>query len=190
MSAGSMSALDHAIGMFLNPGEAWRKTMTNDMECCRHGCNTMEPWIPWWLPAFRIPSWWKSNLSLNGRPLGATCAIVYSNARLLDCSAICLYFELSFDSGVSTHFLCDLQFHWISLTLDFQKSLTLRCSRTKTELTKVHIPSYGRCLHGCWTVLGSVRAFERALKSNVFSNKTNKMWVYPQLGMKITKSDG
>ena len=24
MSAGSMSALDHAIGMFLNPGEAWQ----------------------------------------------------------------------------------------------------------------------------------------------------------------------
>ena len=62
MSAGSMSALDHAIGMFLIPGEAWRKTMTNDMECCRHGWNMMEPWIPW-CPAFRIPSWWKSNLS-------------------------------------------------------------------------------------------------------------------------------
>lgn len=157
--------------------------------------NAVDMDATWWNlgslgAAFRIPSWWKSNLSLNGRPLGATCAIVYSNARLLDCSAICLYFELSFDSGVSKHFLCDLQFHWISLTLDFQKSLTLRCSRTKTELTKVHIPSYGRCLHGCWTVLGSVRAFERALKSNVFSNKTNKMWVYPQLGMKITKSDG
>ena len=30
----------------------------------------------------------------------------------------------------------------------------------------------------------------RALKSNVFSNKTNKMWVYPQLEMKIRKSDG
>lgn len=146
--------------------------------------NAVDMDATWWNlgslgAAFRIPSWWKSNLSLNGRPLGATCAIVYSNARLLDCSAICLYFELSFDSGVSTHFLCDLQFHWISLTLDFQKSLTLRCSRTKTKLTKVHIPSYGRCLHGCWTVLGSVRAFERALKSNVFSNKTNKMWVYP-----------
>ena len=39
MSAGSMSALDHAIGMFLNPGEAWRKT---DWGCCPPGC-TMEP---------------------------------------------------------------------------------------------------------------------------------------------------
>lgn len=132
MSAGSMSALDHAIGMFLNPGEAWRKTWG-----CRHA---------WWNLKPSAATWGVGSLgvqrsgyhldgratcrTLNGRPLGATCAIVYSNARLLDCSAICLYFELSFDSGGVYAFSLQLADSLSFTDLGFQKSLTLRCSRT------------------------------------------------------------